>query len=463
MKIIDVLKQRSETVKDDIKIELKLYNLADDLEKKCRTHLKRIIIIMPEFDLHDEKHSEKVLENIEKLLGDKILNSLSSYELFLLYLSAFLHDCAMAPSDWEINTMKLTEGTSEYYQDDFSIKNDLKAPLKFSIATKSIIDNKINIYKKFESDVKEWMFSPQNEERLTDYLSTLLIEYQNFRNGFTDNLKTIKNKQEFIELNEFIRTEYIRSTHHLRIGTYIKNLETIFGNSFEQDAWGKILAHDLSLICRFHGEDSDYIEKFSINAQYFGSESANLQFVAILLRLGDIIHFSYDRAPIVLRNSKLFKSEYSFQQWAIKNNGVNYFIDNGEISFRAYCQNPETYFKLHQYIDWIDIEIQTYFRFQRKWPVTYIANLQDRINRSNIKCDEETFLPKRGLVFSLNQNRIIELLMGVGLYKEKYACLRELYQNSLDAVRCMLSLNEIDNRSTSGIIEFRIYKEENRT
>ena len=259
-KIIEILKQKSETPKDDVKIELKLYNLADDLEKKCRTHLKKIITVLPEFDLHDERHSEKVLENIEMLLGDRTLNTLSVYELFLFYLSAFFHDCAMAPSDWEINTMKLTEGNEKYYQDSFSIKHDLKTPLKFSIAEKTIINNKTNLYRKFESDVKEWMFTPEKEEELTKYLSTLLIEYQNYRNGFADKLKAIKNQPEFIELNEFIRTNYIRSTHHIRIGTYIKNLEIIFGNAFEQDAWGKKLANDLSTICRSHGEDTDFIE-----------------------------------------------------------------------------------------------------------------------------------------------------------------------------------------------------------
>jgi hypothetical protein len=463
MKIIEILRQRSKKSKGDVKIELKLYNLADDLEKKCRAHLKRIIAVLKEFDIHDEKHSEKVVQNIEMLLGDEKLTSLSTYELFLLNLSAFFHDCAMAPSDWEINTMRLTEGNEQYFQDNFSIKQDLKSPLKFSAAEKIITENKTHLYKKYESDVKNWMFIPHNEDELIKYLSSLLIEYQNHRNGFADKLKAIKNQAEFSDLNEFIRIDYIRTTHHKRIETYIKNLETTFGNAFEQSAWGKKLAHDLSLICRSHGEDISFIEGLNTNAQYYGTESANLQFVAILLRLGDIIHFSYDRAPVDLRSSKLFKSEYSFQQWAIKNSGVNYSIDNGKISFRAYCENPDVYFKLHQYIDWIEIEIQNYFMFQRQWSKNYVENLQDKVDRSGITNDDEEFLPKRGLSFSLNQTKIIDLLMGVGLYKDKYACLRELYQNSLDAVRCMLSQNEINNRYTKGIIEFRIDKEEDRT
>ncbi len=463
MKIIEILKQKSENPIDDVKIELKLYTLADDLEKKSRAHLKRIMSVLTEFDIHDEKHSEKVIENIERLLGEEKLLSLSTYELFLLHMSAFFHDCAMAPSDWEINTMKLTEGNETHFQSDYSIKYDLKSPLKFSIAQQTITSNKQHLYQSFSKDITQWMFSPRSEEELISYLSELLIEYQNYRNGFADQLKAIRNQTEFNKLNDFIRIDYIRATHHRRIETYIKNLEGLFSGAFEQPAWGKKLAHDLSLICRSHGEDAAFINDFSTNAQYYGSDSANLQFVAIMLRLGDIIHFSYDRAPIDLRSSKLFQSEYSFQQWAIKYSGVNYSIENGKISFRAYCDKPETYFKLHQYIDWIEIEIQNYFKFQRIWKINYIENLQDKVERTNITNDEDNFLPKRGLNFSLNQKKILDLLMGVGLYKDKYACLRELYQNSLDACRCMLSQNEISGTTTIGKIEFRIDREDDKT
>lgn len=37
--------------------------------------------------------------------------------------------------------------------------------------------------------------------------------------------------------------------------------------------------------------------------------------------------------------------------------------------------------------------------------------------------------------------------MGIGLYKDKYACIRELYQNSLDACKCILSQKRDSNRA----------------
>ncbi len=458
MTIIEELEKRSKSPSDSVKIELKLYNLADDLEKKARNHLKRITNVLPEFDIHDERHSEKVVFNIEKLLVENV-KKLSTYELFLIQLSSFFHDCAMAPSDWELNVLKFTEGIDKFKVNDKSICHDLKEPFKISHAKNFVNENKNTFYGTFDGDVKKWMFSPNGENALIDYLASMLIEYQNYRNGFAEQLRKISSNEDFESLNTFIRTDYIRTTHHLRIETYVNNLESIFGNSFEQPTWGKRLAKDLALVCRSHGEDISYLEHFNTSAQYYGNESANLQLVAMLLRLGDIIHFSFDRAPLELRTSRLFKSEFSFLQWALKNNGANYSIENGKISFRAYCETPEIYFKLHDYIDWIEIEIQNYFKLDRLWNESFksfIPNLQDKVERINITNDEKVFLPKRGLSFSLNQKRIIELLMGVGLYKDKFASLRELYQNALDACRCMISEANTIHHKAKGLIQFSI-------
>lgn len=464
MTIIEELEIRSKSPSDSVKIELKLYNLADDLERKARNHLKRITNVLPEFDIHDETHSEKVIFNIEKLVADNI-QKLSTYELFLLHLSSFFHDCAMAPSDWELNVLKFTEGTDKFKVNDKSICHDLKEPFKISHSKEFVRNNKNNFYGTFDNDVKKWLFSPDSEEELINYLASMLIDYQNYRNGFAEQIRKTSSKDDFERLNIFIRTDYIRATHHLRIESYVNNLESLFGNSFEQPAWGKRLAKDLALVCRSHGEDISYLEGFNKSAQYYGSESANLQLVAMLLRLGDIIHFSFDRAPLELRTSRLFQSEFSFLQWALKNNGANYSIENGKLSFRAYCETPEIYFKLHNYLDWIEVEIQNYFKLERLWNESYksfIPNLHDKIERTNITNNEKVFLPKRGLNFSLNQKRIIELLMGVGLYKDKFASLRELYQNALDACRCMISEAKSIQHNATGVIQFSIERVEDK-
>ncbi|MCG6202786.1 ATP-binding protein, partial [Psychromonas antarctica] len=452
---MDILQGRViDPVDEEVCIESQLYTLASEIEKKSRAHLKRVISILTEFDLHDEKHCIKVVENIENLLGEEVLNNLSSYELFLLHLSSFLHDCAMAPADWEIKLFKLTEGTNKYNNKSSKLRHDLNAPLKLSDAIRFIKQNKTELYKEF-SEVADWLFSPSEENKLEVELAELLIKYQSFRNGYKSEITNLKSKEEFELLNKSIRTGFIRFNHHIRVEQYIKNLSKIFQQKLEQAAWGKQLARDLAAICRSHCENISFIDTLDIKSQYYGKETANLQFVAVMLRLGDIIHFSYDRAPIAIRSSMVFDSEYSFQEWAVKNNGVNYSIDDGIISFKAFCDKPKDYFKIHEYIDWIDLEIQNYFRFDRKWESSYIPSLSEKVNRDGIKHDEDVFFPMRDLRFKLNQKHILNLLMGVGLYKDKYACLRELYQNALDACRSLKSSSNLilDNKIEFGLID----------
>ncbi|KQT30916.1 hypothetical protein ASG22_19670 [Chryseobacterium sp. Leaf405] len=456
MKLIDELKKRSENIpaEDNIKIDLKLYTLAHDLAEKAKSHLSRIVAVLPEFDIHDQNHSEKVIENMEKLLGDTI-QDLSSYELFLLYLSAYLHDSGMAPSDFEINTMKLTEGNEKFFDNDFTIKNDAKSPYKFSDGKALIESKKKSLYNSFNGSEK-WIFIHKNEEDFIKYLTELFIEYQEFRNGFKKELGSADTLQKFKDINDYIRVDFIRITHHKRAEQYIKNLEREFSNQIQPSALGKKLSHDLAEVCRAHGENIDYLEKFNKNVKYYGSQSTNLQMVAMMLRLADVIHYSFDRAPISLLSSKIFKSDYSFQEWMVKQSGANYSIDNGVISYSAYCDRPNDYFKLHNYIDWIDVEIQNYFRLQRKWDTVYLNDLGEKVDRDNIVNDESKFLPKRGIGFSLNQKKILELLKGVGLYKDEYACLRELYQNSLDACKCMIAKSNLLESPRIGRIEFGV-------
>lgn len=138
--IISILKERSSSNPDSL--DAKIYILSNQIIKLAIEHQKRVIKIMPEFDLHDNTHLEKVEENIALLLGDSLLRKLSSIELFLLLAASYLHDCGMAPADWELSLMKMTEGYDSLQFSQGSICNDGKKPYTIREA-KSFIE-KIN-------------------------------------------------------------------------------------------------------------------------------------------------------------------------------------------------------------------------------------------------------------------------------------------------------------------------------
>ena len=450
--ILVELKRRAKE-SDEKSLASQLWLLAEKVMETATEHQKRVIQVMPEFDLHDEIHLAKVLENMACLIGEEKAKTLSDIELFLLIASAYLHDCGMAPAEWELKLMQLTEGTDSFCECEDSIRNDGKAPFSFSQARIFVANNKKRIYGKYEGNVQDWQFSENNEAELIDALAGVLIDYQNYRNGYASELNACDLLSTFHELNRGIRTDYIRSKHSSCSYRYILNASPRF-HSFIGESWSDKMVKDLALVCQAHGEDIAFVkEKLSTDSRYCPHEKANLQFVAMMLRMGDICHYSFDRAPLIIRNAKVFQSDYSYREWAVKDAAVNYEIKDNIIRYYAYCDTPEKYYKLHGYLDWIDEEINRFCDIQRRWNTIYQLSIQD-VDRGGVGYDDTRFKPVRGKQFTLQQNKIIQLLMGVGLYKDPYACLRELYQNAMDACKCMQHKEQSLGRNYHGMIEF---------
>ncbi|PFP05758.1 HD domain-containing protein [Bacillus thuringiensis] len=456
-------------------VSRKLFILAEEVSKEATIHLKLIINQLPEFDIHDETHSLKIIDNIELLIGEDSIKNLSSYELFLLYMSGFLHDCAMALPAWELNLLTMTEGKNGFTKNSIlnPIPNDGKKPYKLSEALKVINENKESLYINFDK-TQEFIFSFSTEIDFQRDLAKRLIKYQEFRNGYSQELKKLEEKgdvKSYLEFSDLLRYDFVRITHAERVETYINNLSRRFINSLG-GAWGEALAKDLAKVCRAHGESMDYVKELSSQSNYYGPQTANLQFIAVMLRLGDILHFSHDRAPRSLFVEKMINSKESLKHWRAKFQGINYSLnemdENGrkKIKYMAYCDEPSLYYFIHEYLKWVDIEISNYFDFfnQMKYfsrmgveADKYHLNISEKVDRSQIRYNEIKFTPVDNLKFTLNQTKILELLMGVGLYKDKFLCLRELYQNALDASRCMTAiLKEQQGIEKRGNIEFGI-------
>lgn len=454
MKLIDILEKRISNSSYDKAVVKWLSETADDIIRKSSAHLVYVRNALDEFDIHSAEHSKKVLEIMEELLGSNA-EKLSSYDLFSLIAVAYLHDCGMAVSDYEVNVMKLVEN------DNF----DGKKVLKKAEAINYIKNNKKAIFptKGDTENIKKWLFYPGSEQKLNEYYAQLLIDYQSFRNGKKDLIKKFKDHPD--KINKELRLELIRRTHADRAETYIRTWsDKEIADFIDNQAMGEELFSNIAMACKAHGEDVRYIkENLDKSAGYLGSETSNLQFVAMMLRIGDLVHFDYDRAPVVLRALHHFESDYSYEQWRIKaDSGVNFTIKNGIVSCKAYCKKPKDYYNLSYYVDYIDNELSQYNRLrgEEDWDELYPV-MPKSVDRSSLKHDKKLFTPVPNLKFTLEQNRILDLLMGAELYSDEYACLRELYQNSLDACRCQIASDKSHGKKSEGKIEFGLGTDKN--
>lgn len=459
--ISEIIEQKS-TSCDENK---KLWQASKDIIKSVVEHSKQISSQMTEYDIHDERHSEKVIEIMENLLDEK-LKQLSFYELILLYLSAYLHDSGMALPKWEYEALRVVEGCDEFFDSTlrFSIKNDFKSPQTFD-EIKAIVQNaKLFDY----NSAKNYIFIENSEDKVVENISKLILEYEAFRNRYVTQLKEKNNNYDYIEFSKVIRSEFIRITHHKKAVSNIKNLKNKIETAISPYYTNSFL-QDLGNICQAHGENLDFIKKLPKESEDWENNKNNIQFLALILRLGDIIHFSSDRAPLSLYSEKQISNEASLKHWKVKFQDVKYTFSTAEdqisISFQAFCSEPEMYYFLTDYINGIDEEINHFYRLKQNWEKlekfdNYNIILNPTVLRDNIKYDSDVFIPDDKMKFTLNQAKILNLLMGVQLYKDEFACLREVYQNALDTSKCLLAYNKTKGVSEKIAIEFGVGEEE---
>lgn len=370
------------------------------------------------------------------LMGQEQLEKLSVYDLFFLAAAAYVHDWGMAPTDYEKEVLLLAE------------KLPLPAIIPSISDCKAIIkENENSIFANKKKDALSVKILPKEEKALTTFLAQLYHDYLDFRNGYTEDYRKLsdetdvnKKNESIAAFNKSIRVEYLRQTHAQRSSDYIRNWPLPDEPLQSRDLFTALASVVSAHVEPFSTVDAlDHKKTFPLVDDQDDSNVANLQFCAMLLRIGDVVHFSYDRAPAVIRKEKIFTSADSEKQWQVKKN-VTVQVSSGKVRFQASCPTPQQYGFLQTYIGYVNDEIDHFNDLVPHWPERYQQQLKHVDNQ--VKAENNAFETRPNLKFTLNQNKIIELLMGVQLYSDPYTCLRELYQNALDACRCVIPMRE---------------------
>jgi hypothetical protein len=155
--LIEELKKRTDGDSISHQAAKSLLRFAETSAAKAKEHAKRILIQLPEFDLHDEVHLSSVLANLEQIIGQHALSKLSLYEVFFMHAASHLHDVGMALPDWEIRVIEAVE--AENNRNDGSWKMEFntngQGPLTISVARQLVIKKSQEIYENFEIQTSE--------------------------------------------------------------------------------------------------------------------------------------------------------------------------------------------------------------------------------------------------------------------------------------------------------------------
>ena len=385
--------------------------------------LKTVIKNMPEFTLHDDTHIFNMLTIIGKLIPQENMKALSAPDLFMLIISVFLHDIGMAPDE------------------------------KYILAWKNQLPEE-----EYDEELKE--------ER---------EKFSRFRLTYTHQLADIERliaEKEFSKaqlLEDYIVTEYIRTTHSIRAREIIATYWA--GKIVYQDT---DLTEDLATICYSHNESYTYLlqmESFRVCGQ---DEYLCIPFVATILRLADIIDFDPKRTPSVLFSHLAVKNPVSLNEWK-KHQSINaWTISPKRILFSAQCEHPAIEATILAFCNQIDEELRNGTVILSNLSddgmginmETYKIPLPPQVDRRKIQAKKDIISGKpiyryHDTKFSLSKKQIIDLLMGTKLYGKPEVALRELLQNSIDACLLRQKLSELWGIEYTPKVKVSLYTKNN--
>ena len=332
---------------------------------------KAVRDVFPNYTLHDGVHVLGVLNAMGGLLGDSIIN-LTAEECELLILCAAFHDLGMV------------------YDDDQE--------------------------KKAGNNKKQW--------------EAFLKKY------YPDQINT-----PYVDKRGEIEKNYLRELHPFRVAEILEEEE--FRVIMDKKPVEILPKETIIKTCEAHGESQSEItgytvhEKGPLRDRRINRHTTSPIFCAMMLRMCDLLDIRKERAPLVLinyaRNNKKSMSEWGKN---IQSCGFQYeedYTDSRKLVFNATCEDPNEEQYIRRYLDYVEDELIFFNKLLSKnnecWEKKWV-HLPDEVDRSGLISSGYVSEP---FCLNMDQEKVLNLLVGEGLYQDKTVFVRELLQNAVDA------------------------------
>ncbi|HEV2488594.1 MAG TPA: ATP-binding protein [Candidatus Acidoferrales bacterium] len=358
------------------------------------------------FTLHNRDHSKKLLHLSEYLITGETMRQLSILDHLVVVYAAYLHDLGMSLTEKE--RARIVESTE------------------------------------FLDATSEW-------QELWDPICDARARLQTVSDGQRASVEA-----ELYQLHEAALANYLRP-RHATPERYHELIDLLRNQTNRPDLFefrGVSFADLLTEICVSHNSDvgvlveakGPYEERFP-RKFVAGGAYLNAQFCAAILRLSDIMDFDRERTPRVLFESLGIQSrslpgaDLSLLEWQKHMSVHTLEINKDEIVVSADCRHPVIEKTIREFCQMIEREIRDTVAVLRRNPhdIAEAYQLEMPISvRPQVRSIGYTY---KDMSLSLNQPRIMSLLMGEKLYATPSAAVRELIQNSIDACSTRLQMD----------------------
>ncbi|MFO6451229.1 MULTISPECIES: ATP-binding protein [unclassified Aeromicrobium] len=378
---------------------LNLHHVRSEVSEAL-SHFGRIGVL-EEYTKHDITHIDSMLAMYDWLIPQESQAQMTSADWLLLTLSTYFHDFGLLVT-----------------REEFDAREDLPAFLTYK---KRILEN--------------------DDPSVQDYRSQVA-------------------QMEQARAEEFLYQEFVRENHASRIRGWLRDSpdSSLGGDPNLLAALQALLRpleetfrDDLGTVCESHHlDDLNNLKKYPISRPYGSSseEEANVQYAALMLRTSDLLHITKDRVPSMAalvinpRNPKS-QTEWAKQRAVRSVRPKPVAIPEGEASIppsdtvevHATFKDSEGYFGLTTYLSYASRELAQTFAWSKDNQTHGRSALTFPWRNVSFQHIEAKGFVAEPFEFKIDQGKILDLLTGHTLYNDTGVVVRELVQNSLDAVR----------------------------
>ncbi|MGR2921461.1 HD domain-containing protein [Acinetobacter sp. 1125_18A] len=379
---------------DNVKILLSQWEFDQKLVGKA---LENIGGFYPHFSNHNASHSQQILVNIERLLGDDI-DLLSATDTWLILEAAYWHDAGML-----VDAEK-----AKKVHDEENFKKMLH----------EIVQNK-------SSELYEFAKVFLND----NWQGAIALEKHPF---------------DGVEKYRQLIAEYFRKEHANRIGNIVlEDYKNLGINTPRTELLPTRLFRYLGSICVGHGMNFEKMMEVLPRCQTgLGTEDCHPLFVACLLRLGDLFDLDDNRfCPVMAKHVSNMPSVS--QHHHDKHLSLREFqLDKRTVKLVAECPDEMSYVETQNWFGWIREEFQNQMS---QWnlivpdlkfgslPTIEQLEVRMKIEYSKDIRKEKILLKNKPMKFTIDEKNGIEILQGSNLYANKNSIYRELIQNAIDS------------------------------
>lgn len=386
------------------------------IREKMIVNLRPVIALFPHYSEHSHEHSEHIISAIEQLLGKHRIEKLSPADTWLLLVSAYMHDLGMLVqgkelcNDWE---------TREFQEHIQCCKSSSDGEIKNAAVNVSAIGN-----------IKSSIAWPVQVHR-----DVILIASDFYRKKHPERTRNLPQRNELRQMLNIVMSGDGKIPSRVQ--------ETI----------GKIcLSHGISF--------SEMLDLLKPTDSILGF-IFHPRFIAAMLCIGDLCDLDNGRfnkmaievfGGLTKSNLVHYYKHESVATFVIEKDSIALVCDIQNRNIKKELRNNEgspvqsTDKELQNFCDEVLVETQNWIYwledivrniklYWNEFKLQDIEAMSPAIDYEILIDGSATISSKRNMRFSFSNEKAYELIEGYNLYNNKFVFIRELLQNSIDALK----------------------------